>query len=217
LDDARGDPKQDPRRLIRGLRIHRDLDWQYSLWCPLDWQRYDMQDQYGFVYAPGEDLRTGFYIAVQDLSDQLDERITEADLPALYAGMQEGLATLPDCKILHEKEIAKEAAIGFEIMLTFTLEGETCKRLMRLLYNDRQQFTLYGQGVPVYEYEVFRNTFEYIYTTFTFGELPEVVGMPLNPDVAVKWTGQGAGVRAKPLRPRMRPSRSSSKKAEETA
>lgn len=194
----------DPRRILRGLKIHRDVDWDYSFWRPLEWNRYDMQDQYGFIYAPEPDPRTGFYISVRDLSDELDSSVTAEDLAALRDGVMEGLKSLPDCQILEEKEIAKGPALGLEILLTFTLDGETCKRRMRLLYNDRQQFTLFGQGIPPSEYDVFHDTFEFIYSTFTFGDLLAAMGMPVTPGSATRWEGSGEGVLVRPKRPRGR-------------
>jgi hypothetical protein len=161
-----------------------------------------MQDQYGFIYAPREDPRTGFYVAVQDLSDQIDGPVTEHDLPALHEGIQEGFTALSDCKVLQEKEIAKGVALGFEFLLTFSLDGETCKRRLRLLYNDQQQFTLYGQGVPASEYDVFHDTYEFIYSTFTFADLLVLQGVPVTPDMAIQWEGGGEGIRTKPLRAR---------------
>lgn len=192
------DPKSDPRRVLRGLRIHRDVDWDYSFWRPREWYRYDMDGQYGFIYSPEEDPRTGFYVSVSDMSDVLEGPVTEEDLPALREGMLEGLRGLPDCEILQEKEVANGYAIGFEVLLTFTQDGETCKRRMRLLYNDRQQFTIYGQGVPPYEYEVFHDTYEFIYSTFTFGDLLAMSGIPPSPQSATKWEGSGEDVQTRP-------------------
>jgi hypothetical protein len=188
----------DPRRILQGLKIHRDVEWDYSFWRPSHWYRDDMQDQYGFIYSPEGDPRTGFYISVRDLSEELGSSVTEADLPALREGLMAGLKKLPDCEILYEKEIAKGYAIGFEVMLTFTLDGETCKRLMRLLYNDRQQFTICGQGVPVAEYDVFHDVFQFIYSTFTFGDLLAMSGITPHPTSAIVWAGGGEGVQTKP-------------------
>jgi hypothetical protein len=188
--------------MMRGLRVHRDVDWDYSFWRPLDWFRHDMEDQYGFIYSPGEDPRTGFYVSVLDLSDALDEPVTEEDLPALHAGVLEGLENLPDCQILEEKEIAKGFALGFEFVLTFSLDGETVKRRMWLLYNDRQQFTVYGQGVPVYEYDVFHDTYGFIYSTFTFGDILAISGIPPMPQTETHWEGSGEDVQTRPHAPR---------------
>ena len=200
--DADTDPKQDPRRIMHGLRIHRDVEWDYSFWRPLDWVRHDMRDQYGFIYSPGDDPRTGFYVSALDLSGTLDGPVTEEDLPALRDGIMEGLKNLPDCVILQEKQIAKGFAIGFEILLTFTLDGETCQRRMRLLYNDRQQYTIYGQGVPPREYEVFHDTFEFIYSSFEFADILAMSGMPTTPESAIKWSGDASRVESKPRQPR---------------
>jgi hypothetical protein len=202
VNQTQGHPTQDPRKILDRLTIHRDVAWDYSFWRPRGWYRFDMQDQYGFIYAPREDPRTGFYVAVQDLSDQIDGPVTEQDLAALHEGIREGFVALPDCEILQEKEIAKGVAIGFEFLLTFSLDGETCKRRLRLLYNDRQQFTLYGQGVPAHEYDAFHDTYEFIYGTFTFADLLALQGVPVTPAMAVHWEGGGDGVRTKPLHAR---------------
>ena len=205
LNDQKGapdDPHSDPRRMMKGLRIHRDVDWDYSFWRPLQWQRFDMTDVYGFVYAPEDDPRTGFFVSVRDLSDALDGPVQEEDLPALHEGIMEGLHALPNCEILEDKELAKGFAIGFEVLLTFDLDGERCKRRMRLLYNDRQQYTIYGQGRPVYEYEVFHDTFEFIYSTFTFGDLLAMTGMPVSPSSATRWEPGTEGVQTRPNAPR---------------
>lgn len=199
---ADSDPKNDPRRIMRGLRIHRDEEWDYSFWRPIDWVRYDMQDQYGFIYSPGDDPRTGFYVSALDLSDELDGPVTEEDLSALREGILAGLENLPDIVILAEKEIAKGFAIGLEILLTFTLGGETCQRRMRLLYNDRQQFTIYGQGVPPREYDVFHDTFEFIYSSFEFADILAMSGIAPTPESAVKWSGDASKIESKPRYPR---------------
>jgi hypothetical protein len=196
------DPKQDPRRVLTGLRVHRDVDWNYSFWRPLEWTRFDMEDQYGFIYSPSGDPRTGFHVSVQDLSDVLETPVTEEDLPALREGILAGLETLPDCQILKEKELAKGFALGFEFTLTFTLDGETAKRTLKLLYNDRQQYTIYGQGVPPYEYDVFHDTYEFIYSTFTFGDVLAMQGMPTTPASETHWEGDNPDVQAKPRVPR---------------
>ena len=196
------DPKKDPRRMLTGLRVHRDLDWNYSFWRPTDWVRFDMEDQYGFIYSPSGDPRTGFHVSVQDLSDVLDSPVTEEDLPDLRDGILAGLETLPDCEILKEKELAKGFAIGFEFTLTFTLDGETAKRTLKLLYNDRQQYTIYGQGVPPYEYDVFHDTYEWMYSTFTFADLLAMQGIPATPESATRWEGSNPEVQTKPHAPR---------------
>ena len=196
------DPKQDPRRVLTGLRVHRDVDWNYSFWRPLGWTRFDMEDQYGFIYSPSGDPRTGFHVSVQDLSDVLETPVTEEDLPALREGILAGLETLPDCQILKEKELAKGFGLGFEFTLTFTLDGETAKRTLKLLYNDRQQYTIYGQGVPPYEYDVFHDTYEFIYSTFTFGDVLAMQGIPATPASETHWEGGNPDVQTKPHAPR---------------
>jgi hypothetical protein len=196
------DPTKDPRRMLTGIRVHRDVDWNYSFWRPTTWRSFHMEEQYGFIYSPEDDPRTGFYVSVQDLSDALEGPVTEEDLPALHEGVLEGLEGLENCEILYEKEIAKGFAVGFEFMLTFTLDGETYKRRMWLLYNDRQQFTIYGQGVPPYEYDVFHDTYGWIYSTFTFGDLLAMMGVPTSEQSVIRWEGGGKDVQTSPHAPR---------------
>jgi hypothetical protein len=196
------DPKKDPRRILTGLRIHRDVNWDYSFWRPTEWTRFDMEEQYGFIYSPSGDPRTGFHVSVQDMSDVLETPVTEEDLPALREGILAGLETLPDCEILKEKELARGFALGFEFTLTFTLDGETAKRTLKLLYNDRQQYTIYGQGVPPYEYDVFHDTYEFIYSTFTFADLLAMQGIPPTPQTAIHWEGGNPDVQTRPHAPR---------------
>jgi hypothetical protein len=184
------------------MQVHCDADWDYSFWRPHEWKRYDMQEQYGFIYSPVNDPRTGFYVSVQDLSDILDDPVSEEDLPALHEGVMDGLRGLPDCQILEEKEIAKGFALGFEVTLTFTQDGETFKRRMRLLYNDRQQFAIYGQGVPAAVYDAFQDTYEYMYHTFAFGNVLALAGVPGFVHSSVEWEGGGEGVQTKPNVPR---------------
>ena len=161
----------DPRIQIPGQKMHRDLERGFSFCRPIHWNQYEMEDPYGVIYYPEDDPRTGFCVIVQDLGEGLDQAITEADLPDLRDGVWDGLRSLPDCEVLSEVEIAKESAIGFEFLYTFSTDGERYKRCMRLLYKDCQQFTIYGRGVPPEEYDVFANIFDWMYLTLTFGDL----------------------------------------------
>jgi hypothetical protein len=171
-------PKSDPRAKIYGQTAHRDPEIGFSLWRPRNWTRQDLDDQSApgqraVVYYPEDDPRTGFYVLVRDLGPELGEPITPVDLPDLRAGLLEGLRGLPEFRLLSEVEIGRESALGLEFTFTFDLDGQPCKRCMRFLYRGSQQFTLYGQGIPPAEYEVFCNVFDWIYLTFTFGDVWE--------------------------------------------
>lgn len=171
-----------PRALIRGQKIHRDTEYNFSFWRPLNWNQLDLPDQHGVIYYPETDPRTGFYVSVTDLSTMLDKEIAETDLPDLHEGILEGLAALPDCNVLSEAQVTKEKAIGFDFLLTFSLEGAPCKRRMHLLYLGHQQYTIYGQSVPPEDYDVFKNIFDYLYLTFTFRDLSVDMGVLPMPD-----------------------------------
>ena len=69
-EEALKDPKQDPRRMLRGLRVHRDVDWNYSFWRPRTWHRFDMDDQYGFIYSPGADSRIPAFTSERRILDR---------------------------------------------------------------------------------------------------------------------------------------------------
>jgi len=169
------------RTLIRGQKIHRDTALNFSFWRPTNWHQADLATPHGVVYYPEEDPRTGFYVSVTDL-EALDTDITEADRHALRDGIKDGLSDLPDCRILSEQEITKEKALGFDFLITFTLDDAPCKRRLRILYQGKRQITLYGQGVPPEDYDVFKNVFDYMYLTFTFRDLALDMGVPVMPD-----------------------------------
>jgi hypothetical protein len=166
--------------LIRGQKVHHDEEWNYAFWRPLNWNKALLPN--GVVYYPETDVRTGFYVSATDLSADLEADITAEDLPALHEGLLAGLADLPDCEILTEDGITNGKTLGFDFLVTFSLDGAPCKRRLRMLYRGRRQYTLYGQGVPPEEYDVFKNIFDYMYLTFTFGELTVNTGLPPMPD-----------------------------------
>lgn len=175
--------RSDPRAKIFGQTAHLDPEYGFSFWRPRNWTRQDLEGEgaqgpnalaeHGVVYYPEDDPRTGFYVLARDLGPELEEPITAADLPDLRAGLLEGLRGLPEFHLLSEVEIGRESALGIQFTFTFTLDGQPCKRCMRFLYRGRQQFTLYGQGVPPSEYDVFANVYDWIYLTFTFGNVVE--------------------------------------------
>ncbi|MBN1247443.1 MAG: hypothetical protein JXC32_07275, partial [Anaerolineae bacterium] len=174
-----------PRTQIRGQKLYRDLTHNFSFWRPLNWHQGQLDKPPGVVVYPEEDPRTGFYVSVTELADEGNPvthgEITRDDLPILREGLIEGLKALTDCTVLSEQEIAKEHAIGFEFLLTFALDGAPYKQRLRVLYSGQRQYTIYGQGTPGEEYDVFANTFDYMYLTLRFGDLLLDMGVPLMP------------------------------------
>ncbi|MDF1515716.1 MAG: hypothetical protein P1S60_18060, partial [Anaerolineae bacterium] len=67
-------------------------------------------------------------------------------------------------------------------LLTFNLDGVACKRRMWILYLGYKQITIYGQGVPPQDYDVFEHVLNYMYLTFTFSDLSPDMGVPPMPD-----------------------------------
>jgi hypothetical protein len=168
--------------LIKGQRIHRDDKWNFSFWRPLNWHQYETPDKTEVIYYPETDPRTCFYVSAIDLGASLESDISKDDLPALRAGLIEGIKDLPNCILISEKEISKEKAIGYEFIMTFDLDGFPCKRRLWMLYLDRCQFTIYGQGVPPEDYDVFKHVLNYMYLTLTFSDLSIDMGVPQMPD-----------------------------------
>jgi hypothetical protein len=191
LDQATRTGQQDSRSLIRGATVHFDEEQNYSFLAPLNWTPYDIQGAHGVIYVPEQDPRTRFHVEIEALPRELRERepLTEADLSALREATLQRLMALPGCEILHEDDIVKGPAVGFEFTLTFSLDGETCQRRMYVLYTDGRQFTLYGQAVPQEDYDVFDNAFNWMYRSFTFGDLRDEI-----PELPNDKTKDGANV-----------------------
>jgi hypothetical protein len=184
--------QQSRQRMTEALVAHRDLAWNYSFWRPASWRRYDMQERYGYIYAPTEDPRTGFYVSVRDLDGELDQPFSKADLDVVREGLLRGLQDLPECEVLQVQEVAKGPAIGIEALLTFALDGETCKRHLYLLYHGEKEFTLYSQGLPVEAYERYVDPFKFIYATFVFKDVLEHADPAVVPPGSEPVTWQGA-------------------------
>jgi hypothetical protein len=171
------------RTLVHGQKMYRDLAWNFSFWRPRNWHEAPLDGPKGVVIYPEDDPLTGFYVTVVDLDDTVGDGITKADLPALHEGLIEGLRCLPECELLRDEEIAKGQAVGYEFLLTFALNGTYCKQRLRILYTGHRQYTIYGQGSPPEEYDVFANIFDFMYMTLKFGDLLLDMDVPLMPDL----------------------------------
>lgn len=174
------------RTLIHGQKMHRDLTWNFSFWRPLNWHGARLDTPHGIVYYPEDDPQIGFYVIATDLG-QTAGTITRDDMPALREGLIEGLQRLSDCEILSEQEITKEKAMGFEFLVTFTRQGAPYKQKLRVLYHKGRQYSIYGQGTPPEEYDVFENTFDYMYLTLRFGDLLLDMGVPPMPGMETRY------------------------------
>ena len=192
IDTQEASNVSNSRTLIRGQKIHHNAVLNFSFWRPLNWHQADLAAPHGVVYYPEDDPRTGFYVTATEL-DALEGDISEADLPALHEGLHEGLQQLPDCQVLSDEPITLQKAHGFDFLVTFNLNGDPCKRRLRILYLGRRQYTLYGQGVPPDEYDVFQHIFDYMVLTFRFGDLSLDMGVPVMPDFSPMRTTDGRG------------------------
>jgi len=68
-------------------------------------------------------------------------------------------------------------------------------------------------GGPSREYEVFHDTFEFIYSSFEFADILAASGMPTTPESAIKWSGDASKIESKPRQPRDHSSWTRSKRA----
>jgi hypothetical protein len=132
-----------------GLVQHRDNKWRISFWYPDGWQKLDMAiGNQGAAYAPEGDPATSFSYTVKNVR----LKVSGEDLDALYEGFIEGLNKLPDLKIEWQDKWVVEALVGLEAKYTFTENGLTRKRWVRLLYETRRQFHIVAQGATLDEY-----------------------------------------------------------------
>jgi hypothetical protein len=170
------DPKLDPRRELRSILVHRDPAWGYSLMWPQHWQRSQLRGTIGTIYTPEDDPRTGFYLFLQDMSGELGGPVTAGYVVARQKEVRAELDDLPNCEVVDQQWITKGSALGFEVLYTFGRDEERRVRLMRVLYHGTTRYVFYEQGASPYEYGVFYDTFEFMYSTFTFGDLMALVG-----------------------------------------
>ena len=133
-----------------GLVLHDDKKWRINFWYPDGWFPLKMAARrQGAAYAPhADDASTSFSYEVKNLR----VKVTGADLDVLYEGFIEGLNKLPDIKIEWQDKWVAAALVGVEAKYTFTEQGVTRKRWVRLLYETTRQFHIVAQGATVEEY-----------------------------------------------------------------
>jgi len=133
-----------------GLQLHNDKKWRFSFWFPHEWHSYPFpKKREGVAYGPfADDPSTSFSVEVTPL----DTVVTADDLEPLYEGFIEGLQRLPDMSIEWQDKWAVAALTGLEAKYTFTEQGVTRKRWIRLLYEGKRQFLAVAQGATVKDY-----------------------------------------------------------------
>src|SRR5579884_4056083 len=158
--------KRQPPRFI-GVTTYQDPLGRFSFRYPTDWYEYGLEGMEGVRYAPSaEDPNTSFTAWVT----ALEESIVAEDLADLRAGVDEGLATLAECKIESGSEIVLGNLIKFERVFTFREDGVVRKRKLWLLYVDKWQIVLTWQGATEDEYEHWLPMGNYAFATFNLPE-----------------------------------------------
>jgi hypothetical protein len=134
---------------FKGLTWYREQ--YFSLFIPLDWKQVERTDgRMGIIFLPSEnDVHTLYSIDVVDLETE----ITSDDLPYLSMGFLDGIKNLPDRKIESKDEGVAGKLVKLQAKYTFTEDGETRKRWVRVLYDGTRQITVVAQGKTVETYD----------------------------------------------------------------
>lgn len=133
-----------------GLALLDDKEWGFNFWYPDNWHRLEFADgRSGVILAPvADDASTSFSIEVRNLGTKVGKN----DVKALYEGFMEGLAALPDFHLEWQDKWVVAQLVGLEAKYTFSENGATRKRWIRLLYEGKRQFHAVAQGSSVDEY-----------------------------------------------------------------
>ena len=137
------------RPAIKGLTWYREQ--YFSFFIPMDWTKAEWPDEReGIIFQPKpEDSYTVFAVEVKDLGTTL----TSEDLTYLNIGFLDGIKQLPDSHIDEKEEKVTGGLLQLSAKYTFTEEGETRKRWVRVLYQDSRQITMTAQGSTTENYD----------------------------------------------------------------
>jgi hypothetical protein len=159
------------RPAYRGLAAYRHLRHRFSLLYPEDWGRADAPAAAGggVVFTPDpQDRHTSLLVQ----SRRLPGRVRPADLEALREGFQEGLQQLPDVVIARQHADAVGKLLDLEAEHTYRdpAGGETRRRWVRLLCQDRVQVSLVAQGSSEQAYAYWLPMFNTVMRTVRFAD-----------------------------------------------
>jgi hypothetical protein len=133
-----------------GLVQCDNRQWGFQFWYPDGWHRFTFPaKRSGVIFGPlAENADTSFSVEVK----KLKLKVSGEDLPSLYEGFMEGLQTLPNFKLEWQDKWVVAALTGLEAKYTFTENGQTRKRWIRLLYEGDRQFHVVAQGATPADY-----------------------------------------------------------------
>jgi hypothetical protein len=158
-----------------GLVVHRDPVAGFSLLLPDGWQRTDLPDGGGTLYAPDpNDPTTGLEVSGHDLGTEVHAR----DLPALRRGFLAGLRQLPDAHIEQQEGVTIGALLSLEARVTYRDGEATRRRWVRLLYQGSIQVLLLAEGSTPERFAYWESMFVTAFRTVRFGDWwAEAVGI----------------------------------------
>jgi len=140
-----------PRPRYRGTYKNIDEEGGYAVWCPTDWTRMEMtQGHHGFIFLMDEKQPATFLSTEKVV---LAYPVTMDDVDVLREGYKAGLESLPDLVILEEDEEITETVKMFEAKFTFTEDGATRKRWLRLIFWGEAELITMAQGATPDEYD----------------------------------------------------------------
>ena len=159
--------ERDARPAFTGLLVYEDPTFGFSVLVPDGWHRLSLSESSsGVFFAPDDaDPLTGLAIEVK----RLGTRIRPSDLPTVRRGLLSGLRNLPGYRIEQDEAEAVDQLLTLEARLTFTEDGCTRKRWVRLLYLGRTQVRLIAQGASIELFEYWEPMFFEAMRTIHFG------------------------------------------------
>lgn len=137
------------RPAFKGLRWYRDQ--YYSFFVPIDWSRFEWQDdRQGILFGPSVgDASTVFAVNLTDLGFS----VTADDLDDLFDGFLTSIQQLPDVKIELSERQSTGTLLSLEAKYTFLEDGSTRKRWVRVLYHGTRQIAFTAQGATPDTYD----------------------------------------------------------------
>jgi hypothetical protein len=146
------------------LSLYKDNYLGFSFFHPDDWHQFNWLDgRRGVLYGPVfNDNSTIFAVAVQELGIRVNAR----DMKDLHMGFIAGIGRLANSQIEWQNQWQSGDQIGMEAKYTFSEEGETRKRWVRVLYQDSRQITLTAQAASLAEFDAWLPLFHQSMMTF---------------------------------------------------
>lgn len=161
-----------------GVNTYIDPKGRFQFRYPTDWVELELADEReGIMYVPeADDPLTGFSAWISEL----EHPIVAEDLEELRLGVDEGLATLTECKVESASEDALGNLVKFERIFTFRDDGVTRKRKLWILYVDRWLIVLTWQGSTEEAYDYWLAMANYSFDTFN---IPEALWFAVDRDL----------------------------------